>query len=95
MGYVRSQVPAAFSVTSAATDLKRLIESSAFGSTSNVFVYSVSYGMYLVERLMHLTPYNAKGYILDSIQSEQFYTTKDAPYYSNWTTTRHRCVDRF
>ncbi|KAG9410335.1 hypothetical protein AC1031_018369 [Aphanomyces cochlioides] len=47
--------PAAFSVTSAAMDMKSFVESSIFANT-DVFVYGVSYGTYLVERLMHLAP---------------------------------------
>ncbi len=74
--------PEAFSVTSAASDLAYIIENEQ--SANDVFVYGLSYGTYLVERVMHLAPAGVKGYILDSIQSEQFYTTKDAPYYSNW-----------
>ncbi|KAF0686136.1 Aste57867_22101 [Aphanomyces stellatus] len=74
--------PAAFSVTSAATDLATVIQNEL--ATSEVFVYGLSYGTYLVERVMHLAPKGIKGYILDSIQSEIFYKTKDAPYYSNW-----------
>ncbi|KAG9397714.1 hypothetical protein AC1031_019156 [Aphanomyces cochlioides] len=74
--------PQAFSVTSAANDLAYVIQNELAGT--DVFVYGLSYGTYLVERLMHIAPKGVKGYILDSIQSEQFYTTKDAPFYSNW-----------
>ncbi|ETW05817.1 hypothetical protein, variant [Aphanomyces invadans] len=87
--------PMAFSVTSAATDLKVLVQSSMFAQ-ADVYVYGVSYGTYLVERLMHLQPSNVKGYILDSIQSEQFYTDKkDAPYYSNWDRDVGQVVEGF
>ncbi|KAF0744118.1 hypothetical protein Ae201684_001262 [Aphanomyces euteiches] len=86
--------PAAFSVTSAAMDMKSFVESSIFANT-DVFVYGVSYGTYLVERLMHLAPRQVKGYILDSIQSEQFYTTKSAPYFSNWDKDVAGVVDQF
>ncbi|CAK4613982.1 hypothetical protein LEN26_007547 [Aphanomyces euteiches] len=77
-----SVAPQAFSVTSAANDLATVI--STVLADSEVFVYGLSYGTYLVERLMHLAPPAVKGYILDSIQSEQFYPTKDSPWYSNW-----------
>ncbi|CAK4706670.1 hypothetical protein LEN26_010429 [Aphanomyces euteiches] len=86
--------PKAFSVTNAATDLKMFIESGLFNKT-DVYVYGVSYGTYLVERLMHLAPPAVKGYILDSIQSEQFYVTKSAPYYSNWDKDVGGIVDQF
>ena len=71
-----------FSVTSAATDLKQVIDHES--PNGEVYVYGVSYGTYLVERLMHLNPPSVRGYILDSIQSEVFWTYKDAPYFSNW-----------
>ncbi|RHY77128.1 hypothetical protein DYB34_004410 [Aphanomyces astaci] len=85
--------PAAFSVTSAASDLAYIITNEQ--STNDVFVYGLSYGTYLVERLMHLAPEGVKGYILDSVQSEQFYITKDAPYYSNWDRDVGGTVDTF
>ncbi|EQC42589.1 hypothetical protein SDRG_00318 [Saprolegnia diclina VS20] len=59
----------AFSVTSAATDLATIIE-SPFLADDDVYVYGISYGTYLVERLMHLAPKHVKGYILDGIVSE-------------------------
>ncbi|EQC42592.1 hypothetical protein SDRG_00321 [Saprolegnia diclina VS20] len=58
-----------FSVTSAATDLASIIESPMLAN-DDVYVYGVSYGTYLVERLMHLAPKNVKGYILDSMLAE-------------------------
>ncbi|EQC42618.1 hypothetical protein SDRG_00347 [Saprolegnia diclina VS20] len=61
--------PKVFSVTSAATDLAAIIQSPLLAA-DDVFVYGVSYGTYLVERLMHLAPKNVKGYVLDSIISE-------------------------
>ncbi|KAF0716467.1 Aste57867_2836 [Aphanomyces stellatus] len=75
--------PVAFSVTSAAMDLKLLVD--AVQTTADVYVYGVSYGTYLVERLMHLSPNasHVKGYILDSLQSERF-TDTVAPFFSNW-----------
>ncbi|KAF0686131.1 Aste57867_22096 [Aphanomyces stellatus] len=88
------EAPAGFSVTSAASDLKAFLESPLFANT-DVFMYGVSYGTYLTERLMHLAPKQVKGYILDGIQSEQFYTTKDAPYYSNWDRDVGDVVDVF
>ncbi|RHY23245.1 hypothetical protein DYB32_009261, partial [Aphanomyces invadans] len=88
-----SVAPAAFSVTSAASDLAYIIANEQ--ATSEVYVYGLSYGTYLVERVMHLAPAGVKGYILDSIQSEQFYTTKDAPFYSNWDRDVAGTVDTF
>ncbi|KDO22375.1 hypothetical protein SPRG_11327 [Saprolegnia parasitica CBS 223.65] len=67
-----------FSVTSAATDLATIIQSPLLAA-SDVFVYGVSYGTYLTERLMHLAPKNVKGYILDSMLAESPLST-----YSDW-----------
>ncbi|OQR99899.1 serine protease family S33 [Achlya hypogyna] len=61
--------PKGFSTTSAATDLAAIIQ-SPLTAASEVYVYGVSYGTYLVERLMHFSPPNVKGYILDSIVGE-------------------------
>ncbi|OQR99567.1 serine protease family S33 [Achlya hypogyna] len=61
--------PVAFSVTSAAADLAALIQGPMLAD-SDVFVYGVSYGTYWVERLMHLSPSNVRGYILDSVVGE-------------------------
>ncbi|OQR83137.1 serine protease family S33, partial [Thraustotheca clavata] len=68
--------PKAFSVTSAASDIALIIQNQ---TQENAFVYGVSYGTYLVERLMHLAPSNVKGYILDSIVSEN-----PVKYWSDW-----------
>ncbi|KAG9410296.1 hypothetical protein AC1031_018328 [Aphanomyces cochlioides] len=89
-----SVAPQSFSVTSAALDIAGVINSPLFTS-SDVFVYGVSYGTYTVERLMHLAPPAVKGYILDSVQSEEFDVTKDAPYYSNWDRDVGDAADQF
>lgn len=71
----------AFSVTSAAKDVKFLIKqlnSKAF----EVFVYSASYGTYWAERIMHLAPKQINGYILDGVVSEA------APTFTTWNTNR-------
>ncbi|KDO16423.1 hypothetical protein SPRG_18052, partial [Saprolegnia parasitica CBS 223.65] len=64
-----ADAPKGFSVTSAATDLATII-SSPLLAKDDVYVYGVSYGTYLVERLMHLAPKNVKGYVLDSMLAE-------------------------
>ncbi|RHY32688.1 hypothetical protein DYB32_002335 [Aphanomyces invadans] len=59
----------AYSTTSAATDLSNLI--SLFGTTGGeTTVYGVSYGTYLVQRLMQLGNPNVKGYVLDGVVSQ-------------------------
>ncbi|OQS06818.1 serine protease family S33 [Thraustotheca clavata] len=74
-----------FSVTSAAEDLNYIMTNEPTLATSQIYVYGVSYGTYLVERLMHLAPPNVKGYILDSVQAESFPDDSEfAGYYSNW-----------
>ncbi|CAK4706651.1 hypothetical protein LEN26_010431 [Aphanomyces euteiches] len=86
--------PIAFSVTSAAMDLKTIVESSTFADT-DVFIYGLSYGTYLVERLMHLEPQRVKGYILDSVQSNQLKMGKDAQFNSNWEKGAGEVVRKF
>ncbi|EQC42616.1 hypothetical protein SDRG_00345 [Saprolegnia diclina VS20] len=73
-----ADAPKGFSVTSAATDLASIIESPMLAK-DDVYVYGVSYGTYLVERLMHLAPNNVKGYILDSMLAES-----PVSVYSDW-----------
>ncbi|CAK4076406.1 unnamed protein product [Aphanomyces euteiches] len=85
--------PAAYSVTSAAADLRLILSSSLFAN-SEVFVYGVSYGTYLVERLMHLAPPVVKGYLLDSVQSEGFHGSS-YPYLSNRARAVRGVVKQF
>ncbi|KAG9410340.1 hypothetical protein AC1031_018374 [Aphanomyces cochlioides] len=86
--------PIGFSVTSAAMDLKTIVESPIFTDT-DVVIYGLSYGTYLVERLMHLVPQRVKGYILDSVQSNQLKKEKDAQYNSNWEKGAGEVVWKF
>ncbi|TMW54983.1 hypothetical protein Poli38472_014754 [Pythium oligandrum] len=58
----------AFSTTSAAKDVALL--TSQLNKHESVFVYGSEYGSYVTERLMHLSPGNAKGYILDGVIAE-------------------------
>ncbi|OQR87094.1 serine protease family S33 [Achlya hypogyna] len=74
-----------FSVSSAAADLAHVLANDPALAAADVFVYGVSYGTYVVERLMHLAPHNVKGYVLDSVQAESFPAdTTLAGFYSNW-----------
>ncbi|OQS02189.1 serine protease family S33 [Thraustotheca clavata] len=66
-GTPNSSVLSAFSTTSAAMDISALITNT---NNSNTYVYGVSYGTYLVERLMQLNNTNIKGYILDGVVSQ-------------------------
>ncbi|TYZ61482.1 hypothetical protein PybrP1_008945 [[Pythium] brassicae (nom. inval.)] len=84
---------AAFSVTSAAMDLKSVIESHL--ADQDVFVYGLSYGTYLVERLVHFAPAVVKGFSVDGIVSE-FGADADArATYSNWDRDVGVVADRF
>ncbi|KAF1331595.1 Serine protease family s33, partial [Globisporangium splendens] len=74
---------AAFSVTTAATDLSTFI-STYQGSTGKTFVYGVSYGTALVERLMHLKNADISGYILDGIATSSGSDLKNFEYFSMW-----------
>ncbi|DAZ96865.1 TPA: hypothetical protein N0F65_008826 [Lagenidium giganteum] len=56
---------AAYSVTSAATDLKVIIET--FQADQDVFAFGYSYGTFFLERLMQLAPKPVRGFILDGV----------------------------
>ncbi|RHY09241.1 hypothetical protein DYB25_012835, partial [Aphanomyces astaci] len=72
-----------------------VIQAPTLFNGTDVFVYGVSFGTYTVARVMHLQPSNVKGYVLDSIQSEEFGTTNAAPYYSNWDRDVGDAVDQY
>ncbi|DAZ98781.1 TPA: hypothetical protein N0F65_003997 [Lagenidium giganteum] len=59
----------AFSVTSAAKDVVHLI--TTFSSKSGTYIYGVSYGTYLTQRVMHLAPKVVRGYILDGVSADR------------------------
>ena len=68
-------------MTSAATDLSLILDDvrKSAGISSDVqdtYVFGVSYGTLLVERLMQLAPPRVKGYILDSVISNSGYEDK-------------------
>ncbi|ETK75407.1 hypothetical protein L915_17956 [Phytophthora nicotianae] len=81
---------AAFSVTSAATDLKTFIAKYTNGKST--IVYGVSYGTMLVERLIHLAPPAVTGYVLDSISTA---SGSQAAYYSDWDKNYGEIGDAF
>ncbi|KAH9112663.1 hypothetical protein AeMF1_013050 [Aphanomyces euteiches] len=83
----------AFSVTSAAYDLKKVIEDT---QTSNqVFVYALSYGTYLVERLMQLESQSIHGYVVDSIVSQSAPNFATMATFTNWDKDVARVGERF
>ncbi|RHZ00970.1 hypothetical protein DYB26_013026 [Aphanomyces astaci] len=75
---------AAYSITNAAKDLTMLIETEM--ADYDVYLYGMSYGTMVVERLMHFSPPQVKGYILDSICADHFEPqgTGNNQVYSNW-----------
>ncbi|RLN64032.1 hypothetical protein BBP00_00003708 [Phytophthora kernoviae] len=73
---------AAFSVTSAAKDLAAIIDSAL--SDQDVYVYGLSYGTYLVERLVHFAPASVRGFAVDGIVSEAGNTVEKRSTFSNW-----------
>ena len=70
-----------FSTTSAAMDLSKVITSIG---NANTFVYGVSYGTYLVERLMQLENPSIKGYILDGVVSNSGSKTNKKMVFNDW-----------
>ncbi|KAF1794705.1 Alpha/Beta hydrolase fold [Phytophthora cactorum] len=84
---------AAFSVTSAAKDLATIINYEL--SDQDVFVYGLSYGTYLVERLVHFAPESVKGFSVDGIVSESGDTVEKRSTFSNWDHDVGVVGDRF
>ncbi|KAJ0409264.1 hypothetical protein P43SY_006761 [Pythium insidiosum] len=84
---------ASFSVTSAASDAKLFI--STFLNSSSTFVYGLSYGTALAERLMHLQPPGVKGYVLDGIATTAGADVKDFQYFSRWDPDFDEVGERF
>ncbi|TYZ66690.1 hypothetical protein PybrP1_007416 [[Pythium] brassicae (nom. inval.)] len=83
----------AFSITSAASDLSRFI--TTYQPGSKTFVYGVSYGSALVERLMHLGTKEIVGYILDGVSTTSGADAKDGMYMSNWDVNFGEVADHF
>ncbi|RLN78929.1 hypothetical protein BBJ28_00015334 [Nothophytophthora sp. Chile5] len=76
---------AAYSVTSAAKDLVFLLDTiHGVDASPNVFVYGVSYGTYLVERVMHLAPSQVRGYVLDGVVAEAGADPSARTTFSHW-----------
>ncbi|RHY68197.1 hypothetical protein DYB34_006463 [Aphanomyces astaci] len=75
---------AAYSITNAAKDLAVLIETEM--ADYEVYLYGYSYGTMVVERVMHFSPPQVKGYILDSICADHFEPqgTGNNQVFSNW-----------
>ncbi|GLE03175.1 hypothetical protein PINS_up022467 [Pythium insidiosum] len=83
----------AFSITSAASDLKHFIKTYLNGSTT--FVYGLSYGTALAERLMHLDPPGVKGYVLDGIATTAGSDVQQFEYFSRWDPDFNEVGERF
>lgn len=73
-----------FSVTSAASDVAAFI--AKYHSSAKSFVYGVSYGSVLVERLIHLNPVGVSGYVLDAIRTTSGANQGGFMYESNAAT---------
>lgn len=71
-----------FSITSAANDISSFISTFLAGSTT--FVYGVSYGTAVVERLIHLAPDEVVGYILDGVSTTSGSDSSDFEGFSKW-----------
>ncbi|RHZ11336.1 hypothetical protein DYB31_008721, partial [Aphanomyces astaci] len=84
--------PVAFSITSAAKDVAAVI---AALDDAHVYLYGVSYGTAVVERVMHFSPSAVRGFVLDGVQSEAFPTWADAPTFTNWDRDFSGVAGRF
>ncbi|KAF0700067.1 hypothetical protein As57867_009350, partial [Aphanomyces stellatus] len=84
---------AAYSTTSAVTDVSKLISLLDKGKESSV--YGVSYGSYLVERLMQLANPQIKGYILDGVVSQSGSTRKQKLSFADWDVNMNEVGEVF
>ncbi|OWY92798.1 hypothetical protein PHMEG_00038049, partial [Phytophthora megakarya] len=84
---------ASFSVTTAATDLATFI--SKYTNGHSTIVYGVSYGTMFAERLMHLTPPEVVGYVLDGVSTMARAPATKFAYFSNWDMDFHEVGDAF
>ncbi|KAJ0412354.1 hypothetical protein ATCC90586_009544 [Pythium insidiosum] len=84
---------AAFSITSAALDLQSFINTTMHKSST--FVYGLSYGTSLAERLMQLEPSGIKGYILDGIATTAGADVNQFEYNSQWDRDFNEAGERF
>lgn len=90
----------AFSVTSAALDLKNLIQRlhlapsmTARDHIQDVYVYGVSYGTYLVERYAQIAPEQVKGIIIDGILAQQG-DEQTRSTFTRWNSDVHSAGNR-
>lgn len=82
-----------FSITSAATDLSTFI--SIFTPGETTYVYGVSYGTVLVERLIHLDTDEIEGYILDGVSTFVGPNENDFNWFSAWDRDFGEVADYF
>ncbi len=98
-----ANVLGAFSVTSAALDLSTVITAQG---NPNTYVYGVSYGTYLVERLMQLdtttrandTSHHQRmiqGYILDGVVSQSGSAKGEMTSFASWDADVGAIGERF
>lgn len=82
-----------FSVTSAAADVSTFI--SKFTPGQQTFVYGVSYGTALVERLIHIAPDEIEGFVLDGIATASGSSLANVEYFSKWDSDFGEVADGF
>ncbi|RHY14643.1 hypothetical protein DYB36_008811 [Aphanomyces astaci] len=74
----------AYSTTSAATDLSKIISLLNTTPNAHTTVYGVSYGTYLVQRLMQLANPSVKGYVLDGVVSQSGSQSGEKLSFADW-----------
>ncbi|RHZ08907.1 hypothetical protein DYB26_009430 [Aphanomyces astaci] len=74
----------AYSTTSAATDLSKIISLLNTTPNAHTTVYGVSYGTYLVQRLMQLANPSVKGYVLDGVVSQSGSKSGEKLSFADW-----------
>ncbi|CAH0485381.1 unnamed protein product [Peronospora farinosa] len=84
---------ASFSITSAATDVATFI--SGFTNGLNTIVCGLNFGTLIVERLIHLSPPEVTGYVLDGFAGMSGASRDKAPSYSAYDSNFGEVGDAF
>ncbi|KAF0685077.1 hypothetical protein As57867_022910, partial [Aphanomyces stellatus] len=84
-----------YSTTAAATDLSKMISILDTSASGQTYVYGVSYGTYLVERLMQLANPSIKGYVLDGVVSQSGSKSGQKLSFADWAANTNEVGEGF
>ncbi|KAF0717243.1 Aste57867_2415 [Aphanomyces stellatus] len=84
---------AAYSTTSAATDVSKLVSLLDKGKES--YIYGSGYGSYIAQRLMQLANPQIKGYVLDGVVSHSGNAVAPKYSFADWNTNMNAVGEAF